>query len=207
MIGISGQPMCCCYSRMTNNQFNYPKRESYRGPASAISFKLQKGRNVVSELCREFGVSGPTGYQWINRYKESGAEGLLNLGDKPHSRSHATPEAIENAILALRGKYPSTLKSGVGCHALCVSEVKPRQTAAIVERQERPNDLSAQIWRGTQGVRERSSQIFMRRFESGLRHHITRPAVDDERTGRGSPPVRDALICRRRKGRRSDRSW
>jgi transposase len=67
----------------------------------------QKEEMSVSELCREFGVSRPTGYRRINRYKESGPEGLLNLSSKPHSCSHATPEAIENAILALRGKYPS----------------------------------------------------------------------------------------------------
>ncbi|MGC1363007.1 MAG: recombinase family protein [Silvibacterium sp.] len=67
----------------------------------------QKEEISVSELCREFGVSRPTGYRWINRYKESGPEGLLNLSSKPHRCSHATPEAIENAILALRGKYPS----------------------------------------------------------------------------------------------------
>ena len=67
----------------------------------------QKEEMSVSELCREFGVSRPTGYRWINRYKESGPEGLLNLSSKPHSCSHATPEAIENAILALRGMYPS----------------------------------------------------------------------------------------------------
>lgn len=63
----------------------------------------------VSELCREFGVSRPTGYRWINRYKESGPEGLLNLSSKPHSCSHATPETIENAILAMRGVNLRTL--------------------------------------------------------------------------------------------------
>ena len=67
----------------------------------------QKEEMSVSELCREFGVSRPTGYRWINRYKENGPEGLLNLSSKPHGCSHATPETIENAILALRGKYPS----------------------------------------------------------------------------------------------------
>jgi transposase InsO family protein len=67
----------------------------------------QKEEMSVSELCREFGVSRPTGYRWINRYKESGPEGLLNRSSKPHSCSHQTPEGIENAILALRGKYPS----------------------------------------------------------------------------------------------------
>jgi hypothetical protein len=64
----------------------------------------KKKKCSVSELCREFGVSRSTGYRWINRYKESGPEGLLNRSSKPHSCSHATPEAIENAILALRGK-------------------------------------------------------------------------------------------------------
>ena len=69
--------------------------------------RATKRKISVSELCSEFGVSRPTGYRWINRFKESGPEGLLNLSSKHHSCSHATPEAIENAILALRGKYPS----------------------------------------------------------------------------------------------------
>lgn len=67
----------------------------------------QKEEMSDSELCREFGVSRPTGYRWITRYKESGPEGLLNLSSKPHSCSHETPETIENAILALRGTHPS----------------------------------------------------------------------------------------------------
>jgi transposase InsO family protein len=52
-------------------------------------------------------VSRPTGYRWINRYKESRPEGLLNLTSKPHSCSHETPETIIDAILALRGTHPS----------------------------------------------------------------------------------------------------
>jgi transposase len=67
----------------------------------------QKEEMSVSDLCREFGVSRPTGYRWINRYKEVGPEGLLDLSIRPHSCSHATPERTENAILALRSKYPS----------------------------------------------------------------------------------------------------
>jgi transposase len=42
----------------------------------------QKEEMSVSELCREFGVSRPTGYRWINRYKESGPEGLLDLSSE-----------------------------------------------------------------------------------------------------------------------------
>nr|WP_233580891.1 helix-turn-helix domain-containing protein [Acidipila sp. EB88] len=61
----------------------------------------------LSDLCREFGVSRSTGYRWINRYKEVGPEGLLDLSRKPHGCSHATSEVVENAILALRNKHPS----------------------------------------------------------------------------------------------------
>src|ERR1700722_14260981 len=67
----------------------------------------QKKEMSLSDLCREFGVSRPTGYRWINRYKEVGPEGLLDLSRKPHGCSHATSEATENAILALRSKHPS----------------------------------------------------------------------------------------------------
>lgn len=67
----------------------------------------QKEEMSVSDLCREFGVSRPTGYRWIHRYEEVGPEGLLDLSSRPHSCSHATPEKIENAILSLRSRYPS----------------------------------------------------------------------------------------------------
>ena len=67
----------------------------------------QKEEMSLSDLCREFGVSRPTGYRWINRYKEVGPEGLLDLSRKPRGCSHATSEATENAILALRNKHPS----------------------------------------------------------------------------------------------------
>jgi transposase InsO family protein len=67
----------------------------------------QKEEMSVSDLCREYGISRPTGYRWINRYEEVGPEGLLNLSSRPHSCSHATPEKTENAILVLRSKHPS----------------------------------------------------------------------------------------------------
>lgn len=67
----------------------------------------QQKEMSLSDLCREFGVSRPTGYRWINRYKEVGPEGLLDRSRKPHGCSHATLEATENAILALRSKHPS----------------------------------------------------------------------------------------------------
>jgi transposase InsO family protein len=58
-------------------------------------------------LCREYGISRPTGYRWINRYNETGPEGLVDRSRRPHGCSHTTVEPIENAILLLRAKHPS----------------------------------------------------------------------------------------------------
>jgi transposase InsO family protein len=62
----------------------------------------QKEEMSVADLCREYGISRPTGYRWINRYNETGPEGLVDLSRRPHSCSHATLEPIDNAIFALR---------------------------------------------------------------------------------------------------------
>src|SRR5882757_11054805 len=67
----------------------------------------QKEEMSVADLCREYGISRPTAYRWINRYNETGPEGLVDRSRRPHSCSHATLEPIENAILSV-GRYPTT---------------------------------------------------------------------------------------------------
>ena len=39
------------------------------------------GERSVSELCREFGISRPTGYKWLSRYRGAGVAGI-----REHSR-------------------------------------------------------------------------------------------------------------------------
>jgi transposase len=67
----------------------------------------QKEEMSVADLYREYGISRPTGHRWINRYNETGPEGLVDRSRRPHSCSHATHEPVENAILVLRAKLPS----------------------------------------------------------------------------------------------------
>jgi hypothetical protein len=103
------------------------EREPNLGSASAILIELSKRGMSVADLCREYGISRPTGYRWINRYNKTGPEGLVDRSRRPHSCSHATLEPIENAIFALRAKHPSwgakaqgeagdaTARRGVAC--------------------------------------------------------------------------------------------
>ena len=71
----------------------------------------QKEEMSVADLCRAYGISHPTAYRWINRYNETGPEGLVDRSSRPHSCSHATLEPINNTILVLRASENSIPKS------------------------------------------------------------------------------------------------
>lgn len=58
------------------------------------------------ELCQAFGVSRPTGYKWINRYEESGLNGFEERSRAPHHQHRETPREIQEAIVAMKGRYP-----------------------------------------------------------------------------------------------------
>lgn len=66
----------------------------------------QEGANL-RELCRRFGVSAPTGYKWLARFREHGSVGLHDGSRAPTSSPHRTPAALETAILAERESHPA----------------------------------------------------------------------------------------------------
>src|SRR5665213_497370 len=58
-------------------------------------------------LCEEFGISRPTGYLWLKRYRS--CERLQELGEKsrrPHRSPHQTDPEIEDRVIALRKTFP-----------------------------------------------------------------------------------------------------
>lgn len=70
-----------------------------------VLMALQEGANI-SELCRRFTISRPTGYKYLHRFKEEGIEGLLDQSKRPHHSPNITDSQIEQTILALRDKHP-----------------------------------------------------------------------------------------------------
>lgn len=54
----------------------------------------------MTELCDRFFISRKTGYKWLGRYHEQGAEGLVDRSRAPHSCPHRTPPEIEEVIVA-----------------------------------------------------------------------------------------------------------
>jgi transposase InsO family protein len=59
----------------------------------------------MAELCRIYGVTRKTGYKWVERYAARGLEGLRDLSRAPECHPNEVSEAIEEEVLALRGKH------------------------------------------------------------------------------------------------------
>ncbi len=63
-----------------------------------------RGSQRFTELCSAYGISRKTGYKWVSRYLEEGAEGLHDRCRKPKSHPQQTPYAIRKEIIQLRKK-------------------------------------------------------------------------------------------------------
>ena len=97
----------------------------------------QEGCNM-RELCRRFAISPKTGYKWLARFRDSGAQ-LTALHDqdrRPQSSPQRTEPQLEQAVVALRKRYPAwggrkiarlLLKQGV-------AELAPSTVTSILKR-------------------------------------------------------------------------
>jgi len=62
---------------------------------------------TMSAVCRDFGISRPTGYKIFNRYKECGLDGLKDRSRRPYHHANRLPFQIERTILKLKKDHPS----------------------------------------------------------------------------------------------------
>jgi transposase InsO family protein len=77
--------------------------------------RATSGTERISVLCREFGISRPTGYLWRRRYEQSRT--LTGIGERsrrPHHSPTRTGPRRERRVLALRKQ------TGWGAKKLCV---------------------------------------------------------------------------------------
>ncbi len=70
--------------------------------------QLAQHREIpLSELCRRFGISRKTGYQWLQRYQAEGLAGLRDRSRRPHTSPRRSPSAVEAAVVAARQAHPT----------------------------------------------------------------------------------------------------
>lgn len=66
-----------------------------------VMFAMQDGANI-RELCRRFGISAPTAYKWLERYRQAGLAGLIERSRRPKASPVRTSAAIEAKVLEVR---------------------------------------------------------------------------------------------------------
>jgi transposase InsO family protein len=57
-------------------------------------------------LCQEFGISRPTGYLWLQRYRELGLAGIAECSRRPRHSPRQTVAEVEQRVVELRQRYP-----------------------------------------------------------------------------------------------------
>lgn len=60
----------------------------------------------IAALCREFGISRKTGHKIINRYNDSGVEGLTDRSRRPYRHANQLPFQIEKLIVRTKQDKP-----------------------------------------------------------------------------------------------------
>jgi transposase InsO family protein len=81
------------------------RTESVMDQRVEFVLRAKEGKESIAALCRDYGISRPTGYLWLNRYQEVGSvAGLAEHSRRPLHSPQRTAEGVEAAILGLRDK-------------------------------------------------------------------------------------------------------
>ncbi len=67
----------------------------------------ESSRSSFAAVCREYGISRQTGYTWVGRWRAEGEAGLLDRSRRPHRIASGTAVETEEALVALRRRYPA----------------------------------------------------------------------------------------------------
>jgi transposase len=61
---------------------------------------------LMSHVCREFGISRKTGYKIYERYKEHGLEAFTDRSRRPWRYANQLPAQVEAAIVRVKREKP-----------------------------------------------------------------------------------------------------
>jgi transposase InsO family protein len=79
------------------------RTESVMDQRVEFVIRAQRGEESISQLCRDYGVSRPTGYLWLKRYREVGRiSDIAEHSRRPLHMPRLTAATIEAAVLQLR---------------------------------------------------------------------------------------------------------
>jgi len=68
---------------------------------------LIKDERSMTELCRMYGISRPTGYKWRDRFDSGGVAALADRSHAPLHQPYAVDEAVAQRLLQMRRQHPT----------------------------------------------------------------------------------------------------
>lgn len=81
------------------------RTESVMDQRIEFVLRAKEGDEAIAALCREYGISRPTGYLWLNRYHAVGSvSGLAERSRRPLKSPERTNEKVTAAVVELREK-------------------------------------------------------------------------------------------------------
>ncbi len=66
----------------------------------------RRRETTMEQLCEEFKISRPTGYEWLRRYERSGIAGVVEKSRRPEHSPQRTAAGIEQRVVELRQRRP-----------------------------------------------------------------------------------------------------
>jgi transposase-like protein len=79
------------------------KTESVMDQRVAFVLRARRREATIAALCREYEISRPTGYLWLQRYQNAGSvQGLAEHSRRPLRSPQRTGDEVAAAVLALR---------------------------------------------------------------------------------------------------------
>lgn len=92
--------------------------------------EVHRSARSFSAICERYGISRPTGYKWLDRWRSEGPEGLKDRSSRPMRCPWATPPEVVEAIVEVRHKYPD-----FGPKKICWYLERARPELALPSRQ------------------------------------------------------------------------
>lgn len=81
------------------------ERKTVDNQRSEFVARATMGEESLSALCRKYGISRPTGYKWLERYK--GGETMLDRPHTPFRKPFKTSPDVELRIVDVRAAHPT----------------------------------------------------------------------------------------------------
>jgi len=119
------------------------KEVSKMSPKKEFVILARQSQANMSELCRRFGVSRPTGYKWLNRFNSDGEPGLEELSRRPKYSPQKVDDVIEELILLIRDERPTWSGRKIKKHLENLGETGLPSPSTITEILRRNGRLDA----------------------------------------------------------------